>query len=211
MGVPKQLNLFVQNQLKDGVLKLDATQALRKTPALLGKTLDSSASHEAEINLPTDQSGDSLSQAKKEKAPEVQSSQAKKEQPQEKDRNAPARIEAREMPGGTWISEDDLLEHMGKCWRVFSLDDANPTVAELEMFMDIMAACDNRTCYPEDAMEFARTHIKPKEPRLWGALQSVRGFHKAICGEDVSTTNGLLAGPSRMRMTRPSQRTAPVG
>jgi hypothetical protein len=41
--VPKQLNLFVRNQQKDGVRNLDATQALRTTPAPLGKEHDSSA------------------------------------------------------------------------------------------------------------------------------------------------------------------------
>jgi hypothetical protein len=48
VGVQKQQKDGVQIQLKDGVLKLDTTQALKKTPAPLGKTQDSCASHEAE-------------------------------------------------------------------------------------------------------------------------------------------------------------------
>jgi len=136
-------------------------------------------------NLPTDQS---VAQDQEQDKPEESlSSQAKKEQPQ----NREARIEAREMPSGAWVSGADLLEHMGNCWSAFRL--AKPTVAELEMFMEIMAKCDDNCCYPEDAMAFARTHIQPKEPKLWGAMQSVKGLHNAVCGERVSTTNGLLA------------------
>lgn len=43
VGVPKQLNLFVQNRTRVPVPKLDATQALEETPAPLGRTEDSSA------------------------------------------------------------------------------------------------------------------------------------------------------------------------
>ena len=40
-------------------------------------------------------------------------------------------------------------------------------------------------------MDWAKTHIPAG--KLLGALRSVRGLHNAICGDKVSTTNGLLA------------------
>jgi hypothetical protein len=188
VGVLKQLNLFVSKQLKVGVLKLDTTQGLKKTPAPLGKTPDSSVSHETVINLPTNLSSGTLEDQRKAKPEDPKGVSPKKEQSQ----NREARIAARQMPSGAWVSEADLLERMGKCWEAFTHAN-NPTVAEVEMFSQIMAKCDDNTCLPESLMDFARTHIQAKKPGLWGHLQSVEGFHETICGEKVSVTNGLIA------------------
>lgn len=56
--LPKQLNLFVQKRIKDGVEKLDATQSLRTTPVSLSEKIDSSvladgdSKRESEIGIP---------------------------------------------------------------------------------------------------------------------------------------------------------------
>ncbi len=39
-------------------------------------------------------------------------------------------------------------------------------------------------------MEYARAHMPPK---LFGGLRSVKGLWNAVCGDKVSSTNGLLA------------------
>jgi hypothetical protein len=73
------------------------------------------------------------------------------------------------------------------CWSAFKRG-AIPTPEDLRLFTEVLAVCDDNQCYPEDAMEWAKTHIL--NPKLLG---SVKGLHRAICGEGVSPTNGLLA------------------
>jgi hypothetical protein len=96
-----------------------------------------------------------------------------------------------EMPlSGVVYNRTDILLFMGDCWSAFK-SSATPTPDEFRFFAEILAKCDDNTCYPSDAMTWAQTHIF--NPKLLGGLRSVKGLHKAICGEGVSSTNGLLA------------------
>ena len=165
VDVPKQLNLFVQNQLKvgvqkqlkDGVLKLDATQALNPTPASLGKPLDSaalgkelnsSASHEAGIDLLTDQYC-VLSENDEDNPPDpwadeddVKRSQANQSQKQPQ----PLKDRVWEMPlSGTIITYAKLWGRMQLCWSAFR--ETRPSDEEVLLFAEIMEKCDN-CCFP---------------------------------------------------------------
>jgi hypothetical protein len=92
-----------------------------------------------------------------------------------------------EMPlSGTVLKFPELWAQMWKCWEPFR--NAKPTDEEVLLFGEVMAKCDENTCYPYQLMEYARTHMPPK---LYGALRSVKGLHNAVI--NGSTTNGLLA------------------
>jgi len=124
-------------------------------------------------------------QDQKSKSNPVGVGEAKKEEKQ----NQP-RIEPREMPfSGSVVEEAELLRHMGKCFNAFR-NGAKPTDAELGLFMDVMAKCHENCCFPEQAMEYAQKHMPPK---LVGGLRSVKGLWNAVCAENVSSTNGLIA------------------
>jgi hypothetical protein len=45
------------------------------------------------------------------------------------EQNQTARINAREMPSGVWVSEAELLDHMGRCWKAYRTG-STPTVPE---------------------------------------------------------------------------------
>lgn len=94
------------------------------------------------------------------------------------------------MPSGVVYNRTDILLRMGDCWSAFK-HSAVPNADEFRLFIDILAKCDDNSCYPSEPMAWAQTHIL--NPKLLGALRSVKGLHKAICGADVSSTNGLLA------------------
>jgi hypothetical protein len=79
---------------------------------------------------------------------------------------------------------------MGDCWSAFK-HRAVPSADEFRLFAEVLVRCDENTCFPSELMKWAQTHIL--NPKLLGALRSVKGLHKAICGERVSSTNGLLA------------------
>lgn len=93
-----------------------------------------------------------------------------------------------ETSWGTWVSQEEVLGHMENCWSAYKTD--QPTVAEFNLFVEIMRKCDQHSCSPEQAVDFAKTHMPTK---LVGGLRSVKGLHNAVCGDNVSTTNGLIA------------------
>ena len=98
-----------------------------------------------------------------------------------------ARIRPVPLPNSMRLcGEEDVLEELALCFPAFR--DAQPTVTEMLMMQEIIGRCDVYFLLPRTCMEYARKHKKDGlVPR------SVKALHAAICGADVSTTNGLMA------------------
>jgi hypothetical protein len=95
-----------------------------------------------------------------------------------------------EMPTGWVYGREEVLREMAACWQAFRRG-TQPSDEEVRLFTEILAKCDDNSCFPSQPMEWAQAHIL--NPKLLGALRSVKGLHRAVCGEGVSSTNGLLA------------------
>jgi hypothetical protein len=87
-----------------------------------------------------------------------------------------------------WVSEAEAVKELGLCFPAFKLGDAQPTPKEIRLMQEIIAKCDGYRVLPRTAMDYARKHKQ-------GGLvpRSVKKLHEAICGEDTSSTNGLVA------------------
>jgi helix-turn-helix protein len=93
-----------------------------------------------------------------------------------------------EASWGKWVSSDEIVDQMGECWSAYKTE--TPTGAEFNLFVEVLKKCDDNTCCPHELIDYAKTHMPPK---LIGGLRSVKGLHNAVCGDNVSTTNGLIA------------------
>jgi hypothetical protein len=158
--------------------------------------LDPSVVSTTGIDLPTDQYS-TQAELEEEATPpnpwaddeELGGSQAKKEQQQPQQ---PIQNRTWEMPYSlAVITYAQMWSRMAQCWSAFAPSTGTrPSDEEVSLFSEVMAKCDENTCYPDDVMDWAKTHMPPK---LVGGLRSVKGLHNAVCGEKVSTTNGLIA------------------
>jgi hypothetical protein len=144
---------------------------------------DSGEPFEVATYSPTYQSSVSLDEEEATSTPQgsqAQSSQAKKEQPQNREWEMPL--------SGSIITYSKLWAYMQLCWKPFR--GFRPSDEEANLFAEVMAKCDENCCMPDDVMDWAKKHMPPK---LYGGLRSVKGLHNAVCGNSVSTTNGLVA------------------
>jgi hypothetical protein len=95
-----------------------------------------------------------------------------------------------ETSSGSIYTTLDVVEEMRRCFPGFR--EVDPSVDEVLLMREIIAKCDDFCMYPRTAMEYAKKHKRnPKDAAL--IPRSIKQLHKAICGKDVSTTNGLLA------------------
>lgn len=86
-----------------------------------------------------------------------------------------------------WVGEAETVTELGLCFPAFKLD-ATPTPKEIRLMQEVIVKCDGYRLLPRTAMDYARKHKQ-------GGLvpRSVKKLHEAICGEDTSSTNGLVA------------------
>ncbi len=87
-----------------------------------------------------------------------------------------------------WCDDADILDHLRRCFPAFKA--AEPSVKELELMQQVIAKCDESCCFPSECIAYARKHKAGKNEGL--VPRSVQALWNAVCGENVSTTNGLL-------------------